>query len=164
VPKQRKKRKPNNAAQVASTTSRGTSKWVKYSAIIVILMLMLSVLVGALASSPAKAASFTPNPSCSPIDTDGDGIYNNEDPDIDGDNIVNGKDPDIDGDGIANAQDSDPAATNCGADAPLPKLGNGIDVASPTFRISSILVILVSAVGYLLLRSRRGNNLRNGKL
>ena len=164
MPKQRKKRKPNSASQVASTNSRGTSKWVKYSAVIVILMLMLSVLVGALASSPAKAASFSPNPSCAPIDSDGDGSYNNVDPDIDGDNIVNGKDDDIDGDGIANAQDSDPAATNCGVNAPLPKLGKGIDVASPTFRISSILVILVSAVGYLLLRSRRANDIRNGKL
>lgn len=164
MPKQRKKRKPNIAPQVAETSTRGTSKWVRYSAVVIVLMLLLSFLVGALASAPSSAATFTPNPTCAPMDTDGDGIYNNEDSDIDGDSLVNGNDDDIDGDGIVNAQDTDPAATNCGADAPLPVLGTGIDTASPEFRFSSILVILIAAVGYLMLRSRRGNDLRNGKL
>jgi hypothetical protein len=164
VPKQRKKRKPNIATQVADTQPRVTSKWVQYSAVVIVLMLLLSFLVGALASAPSSAATFTPSPTCAPIDTDGDGIYNNDDPDIDSDAVVNGNDDDIDGDGIENAKDTDPAATNCGADAPLPVLGNGVDTASPEFRFTSILVLLIAAVGYLMLRSRRLADLRNGKL
>ena len=45
------------------------------------------------------------------VDTDGDGIENNQDPDVDGDGIVNGEDPDIDGDGIENFDDADPIDT-----------------------------------------------------
>jgi hypothetical protein len=52
------------------------------------------------------------SPTGSSIDTDGDGIINNEDPDIDGDGVVNANDGDIDGDGISNFDDGDPAATN----------------------------------------------------
>ncbi|MFM6921122.1 MAG: hypothetical protein ACKOXZ_00010, partial [Polynucleobacter victoriensis] len=94
------------------------------------LLLLVGTIVGALAGTPAKAielraapspsASFSPLPSCAPIDTDQDGITNNVDIDIDGDGIVNGNDPDIDGDGIANKQDADPAATNCEASTTVP--------------------------------------------
>jgi OmpA-OmpF porin, OOP family len=45
---------------------------------------------------------FGPN-----IDTDGDGIPNDKDPDIDGDGIPNDKDDDMDGDGIPNDEDFD---------------------------------------------------------
>lgn len=41
------------------------------------------------------------------VDTDGDGIPNDADPDIDGDGIPNEDDPDIDGDGIINVNDPD---------------------------------------------------------
>lgn len=40
-------------------------------------------------------------------DDDGDGVPNEDDPDIDGDGIPNGEDPDIDGDGVPNTQDAD---------------------------------------------------------
>lgn len=40
-------------------------------------------------------------------DNDGDGIPNDEDPDVDGDNIPNGQDPDVDGDNIPNGDDPD---------------------------------------------------------
>ena len=74
--------------------------------------------------SPAQAAGFQgaeksvqilnadDTPVGGELDTDGDGIINNEDPDIDGDGIVNANDPDIDGDGTGNFDDGDPANTN----------------------------------------------------
>ena len=136
----------SNTATPASTRRRRVTR---SASIIVILALVATILVGALASSPAKAAT---NPATNPAtasalgggalnstqetgstqepDTDGDGIPNNADPDIDGDGIVNGVDPDIDGDGIPNATDGDPANTNGTdsnpgkqpANAPLPRL------------------------------------------
>ncbi len=68
---------------------------------------------------PTPTSSVSPSPGDGgtsaggqkPVDTDGDGIENNLDPDIDGDGIVNGEDPDIDGDGIANGEDADPTGT-----------------------------------------------------
>jgi hypothetical protein len=93
---------------------------VKTGAIVIVLALVLSLLAGALSFSPAQAAGFgeanksvqIQNADVKPIDTDGDGIPNNEDPDIDNDGIVNVNDSDIDGDGISNFDDGDPAATN----------------------------------------------------
>lgn len=100
-------------------------------AIVLVLALLLSLLAGAFSVAPAQAApksairifeksvqilSTAPNISTadpvSPIDTDGDGIPNNEDPDIDNDGVVNATDGDIDGDGTSNFDDGDPAATN----------------------------------------------------
>ena len=77
--------------------------------------LVMSLLAGALSFAPTTPAGAAESQSVqimqeTPklIDTDGDGIPNNEDPDIDGDGIVNGEDPDIDGDGIENFEDADP--------------------------------------------------------
>jgi hypothetical protein len=78
-------------------------------AIWLILSLILSFLIGALAITPSPAgAAETP---AAVVDTDGDGIENNQDSDVDGDGFVNGEDEDIDGDGIANFDDADPIDT-----------------------------------------------------
>lgn len=133
---------------------------VRWAAISVILTLMLSLLVAAISLSPASAAptwqaeSATP---CAPIDSDGDAITNDLDPDIDGDGVVNGLDDDIDGDKILNGADTDPAATNCGKNAappvilPEPKSAN--PAADTTWIAISIVALL--GLGYLVLRRMR---------
>ena len=91
-------------------------------AIVIVLALLLSLLAGAFSVAPAQAAIFGKTLEISQsvqihqvtseiVDTDGDGIENNEDPDVDGDGIVNGEDTDIDGDGIENFEDADPIDT-----------------------------------------------------
>jgi hypothetical protein len=86
---------------------------VKIGAIVMILSLLLSIFVGAVASFAIERVQVIsivhqgPNP-----DIDDDGVINNEDPDLDGDGIDNGVDPDIDGDGIPNGEDGNPASTN----------------------------------------------------
>jgi hypothetical protein len=176
VPKQRKKRKPVKAAPTQpSKQNQVFPRWIRISAIVLILMLMLSALVGAIVSGPAKAAelssssssSFTPNPTCAPQDTDHDGIPNNVDPDIDGDGIVNGKDTDIDGDGIANALDPDPASTNCESSTTPPeniKPTVQQQLQSSPWRIPVILVIAAAGIGYIVLRRRRGQKAKAGKV
>ena len=161
---------------------------VRIAAITIVLALLLSLIAGAFSITPSQAATpgsiiarsagfsesvqvqqANNSPTGSSIDTDGDGIINNEDPDIDGDGVmnandgdidgdgtVNGLDDDIDGDGILNAVDSDPAATNCGANAPLPILyeeKNTTENTQPTWPI--ILALVVAAAGYLMLRRIR---------
>ena len=59
------------------------------------------------------------------MDTDNDGIENNEDSDIDGDGIPNGEDPDMDGDGIPNGEDPDPTDTTGATEKPEANEGNG---------------------------------------
>jgi hypothetical protein len=104
---------------------------IRMGAIVIVLALLLSLLAGAFSVAPAQASPKAVNGSfdnsvqiyskapniasanpVSPIDTDGDGIPNNEDPDIDNDGVVNANDGDIDGDGTSNFEDGDPAATN----------------------------------------------------
>ncbi len=180
MPKQRKKRKPVKAAPTQpSKQNQVFPRWIRISAIVLILMLMLSALVGALVGTPAKAAqlnsssafnstpTFSPNPTCSPIDTDHDGIPNNVDPDIDGDGIVNGKDTDIDGDGIPNALDPDPASTNCESSTTPPeniKPTVQEQLQSSPWRIPVILAIAAAGIGYIVLRRRRGQKAKSGKV
>ncbi|MFM6962762.1 MAG: hypothetical protein ACKOWJ_00625 [Micrococcales bacterium] len=178
MPKPRKKRKPAPAqATQPSNQPQSFPRWIRYSAAVIILLLMLGAIVGALAGTPAKAAelrnapspsvSFSPLPSCAPIDTDHDGITNNVDNDIDGDGIVNGIDPDIDGDGIANNQDADPAATNCEASTAVPaNFGDsGFDDSIPlVWRLMAVGAIVAAGAGYILLRIRRGKSRAAGKL
>lgn len=177
MPKQRKKRKPVAGAPTqARNQNQVFPRWIRISAVVLILMLMLSALVGAIASAPAKAASlqstptvsFSPLPTCAPIDTDHDGIPNNIDQDIDGDGIVNGKDPDIDGDGIPNAQDPDPASTNCDASTTPPlnvqQTNSGEQFQSNPWRIPVILLIGAGGVGYIVLRRRRGQKAKSDKV
>ncbi len=132
--------------------------------------LVATFLIGALAGSPAGAVERVIGAGASQqqigkvltVDTDGDGIENNEDSDIDGDEIVNGVDPDIDGDGIANEKDGDPVGTL--GDTPdkqvLPKtansesgqfLGNSVD--DPWVRVISIAAIL--GLGAVIWSARR---------
>ena len=88
---------------------------VRLVAIGIIAALLLSLLAGALSftpSAPASANSVQIQKADSElVDTDSDGVENNQDPDVDGDGIVNGEDPDIDGDGIENFDDADPIDT-----------------------------------------------------
>ena len=112
----------NSEPKSASTIRR--DKVVRIAAIVIVLALLLSVLAGAFSITPARAAEpQTPGKSVQilksdnstvgdGVDTDGDGIVNNLDPDIDGDGIPNATDGDIDDDGIPNFDDGDPAATN----------------------------------------------------
>jgi hypothetical protein len=109
---------PKSASQVKR------ERIVRIAAITIVLALLLSLLAGAFSITPSQAASLPDHlksvqvlkadnsPTGNSIDTDGDGIINNEDPDIDNDGIVNANDGDIDGDGISNFDDGDPAATN----------------------------------------------------
>ena len=94
-------------------------KVIRIGAIVIVLALLLSLLAGAFSVAPAQAAGLS-SPKVSVfihqvtteiVDTDGDGLENNEDPDVDGDGLVNGKDSDIDGDGIENFEDADPIDT-----------------------------------------------------
>lgn len=100
------------------------NKVIRIGAIVIVLALLMSLIAGAISITPSQAAPIsaaTPAPNVvAPIDTDGDGVPNNEDPDIDNDGLVNANDNDIDGDGIANFDDGDPAATN-GFDGKTPR-------------------------------------------
>jgi hypothetical protein len=132
-----------------------------------VLALLLSVLAGALSVTPSQAAGIESKSgnqasagksvqyyaSDVKLDTDSDGIPNNEDPDIDGDGIVNGVDPDIDGDGRANFGDGDPAETN-GIDTQQPNHPDGTTVqnlvkdnpgwATAAFVFTGLVVALIA--------------------
>lgn len=160
MPKKRQKRKPANAAYVAQTensTSSLKQRVIKWASISVILAILMSLMIAAISVSPSSAATPAPAPTvCEPIDTDGDAITNDVDSDIDGDDIVNGLDEDIDGDNIVNTQDSDPAATNCGFNAPPPTLRPvaNSETQEPSVWIASVTIALLG-VGYILLRRIR---------
>lgn len=142
----------------ASTIRR--EKVVRIAAIVIVLALLLSVLAGAFSITPAQAAEPVKSvqimqsdnsPVGDSVDTDGDGIVNNLDPDIDGDGIVNANDGDIDGDGVSNFDDGDPAATN-GYDGKTPNKPGSISFQNLTesgalFWVLGALV-LVSILGW----------------
>jgi hypothetical protein len=114
----------NHNSEPKSESTLRRERVVRIAAIVIVLALVLSVLAGAFSVTPAQAVqseglgksvqnyAADDSPLGTTIDTDGDGIINNEDPDIDGDGIVNATDGDIDGDGTSNFDDGDPAATN----------------------------------------------------
>ena len=158
MPKKRLKRKPANASYVAqSENSNSTLKQriIKWASISVILAILMSLMIAAISVSPSSAATPTPT-VCEQIDTDGDAITNDVDSDIDGDGTVNGLDDDIDGDSVVNTEDSDPAATNCGFNAPPPTLRPVAenDAQDPSVWVASITIALLG-VGYILLRRIR---------
>ncbi len=160
MPKKKQKRKPASAAFVAQTEGSASplkAKIIRWASISVILAILLSLMIAAISASPSQAASSTPVASCAPIDTDGDGITNNVDSDIDGDLTVNGLDTDIDGDGVINSKDGDPAATNCGVDAPPPITfkQDTEEQNEGVLRPVAIFVVVVLGVGYLVLRRIR---------
>jgi len=129
---------------------------IRFGAIVLVLSLFISLLAGAVSSLPAMADD---DPVASlEVDTDGDGIINNEDPDIDGDGIVNGLDDDIDGDGKPNFEDGDPADTNGGGSlaperAPDPTLQVLTDGGFAWLLIPALAALFVG--GLFVLRKKR---------
>jgi hypothetical protein len=129
---------------------------IRFGAIVLVLSLFISLLAGAVSTLPAMADD---DPVASlEVDTDGDGIINNEDPDIDGDGIVNGLDDDIDGDGKPNFDDGDPAETNGGGNQAPEKPTNPI---LPPLTDGTAFWLLIPAlaaafvVGLFALRKKR---------
>jgi LPXTG-motif cell wall-anchored protein len=165
VPKKKSKRKQTSALnedQRYEARYSRRNRMVKWASISIIIALVMSLLAAAVSVAPSSAASrpFTSSESptpCLPIDTDGDGITNDVDPDIDGDDIVNGLDEDIDGDGTPNVSDTDPAATNCGADAELPLIQPEPENSESQTDTTWIGVVGVALLGfgYLVLRRFR---------
>ena len=109
----------NQDSEPKSPSQIRRERIVKTGAIIIVLALLLSLIAGAVSFGPAQAAvpsNFNKSVqihqvTSETVDTDGDGIENNQDPDVDGDGLVNGEDNDIDGDGIENFEDADPIDT-----------------------------------------------------
>lgn len=127
-------------------------KYMRIIAIILSVAFVATLLLGALATSPAQAATDDDPVASTVFDTDQDGIINNEDPDIDGDGVVNGEDSDIDGDGIENFSDGDPAETTGIDNAPPPnRPGTWISPADlgdiSGLVLSTLLVILLAGGG-----------------
>jgi LPXTG-motif cell wall-anchored protein len=165
MPKKKSKRKQSSAVnedQRYEARYSRRNRMVKWASISIIIALVMSLLAAAVSVAPSSAAtrpfnsSESPTP-CLPIDTDGDGITNDVDPDIDGDDIVNGLDEDIDGDGTPNVSDTDPAATNCGADAELPLIQPEPENSESQTDTTWIGVVGVALLGfgYLVLRRFR---------
>jgi hypothetical protein len=130
-------------------------------AIWLILSLILSFLIGALTVTPSPAGA-TETPAAA-VDTDGDGIENNLDPDVDGDSIVNGEDDDIDGDGIGNFDDADPIDTtdidSNDPQKPIRPSGGVADFFADTAWIwISIFMTIVSFVATWITVRRRTKN------
>ncbi len=124
--------------------------------------IMLAILLAVFPPNPNSShAAEDPDPvATTQIDTDGDGIINNEDSDLDGDGIVNGLDDDIDGDGVENFSDGDPANTN-GVDGTAPKpvqqplIPSQIDSPALRIAVASGLVAIGAGVWFLTRRLNR---------
>ena len=129
----------NQISEPKSASQIKRERIVRIAAITIVLALLLSLLAGAFSVTPSQAAEpggvvksvqilhADDSPVGTGIDTDGDGIINNEDSDIDNDGLVNANDGDIDGDGISNFDDGDPAATN-GFDGNAPRKPGSISL------------------------------------
>lgn len=124
----------------------------------------MSLLVGALSVSPSTPALANSvqiqNADSELVDTDSDGIENNQDPDVDGDGIVNGEDPDIDGDGIENFDDADPIDTtdvdSNAPEKPIRPAGASSPIAlSGVWIFSALAALAMGLVALKLLRNRR---------
>lgn len=178
-PKARKKTKP--AAQPSSfiepkrkPTNREIT--IKTGAILIVVALVLSLLAGALSFSPSAPATAGESQSVQiyaadsePVDTDGDGIENNVDPDVDGDGIINGEDSDIDGDGIENFEDADPIGVlgidskgpvkpirPAGSEAPITEASSWIWISALT-----ALLALIGALVLARIHRKRANKRQN---
>ena len=112
----------NQNEEPKSSSQIRRERVIRMGAIVLVLALLLSLLAGAFSVAPAQATTIKKfgelnksvqiqEVTSEIVDTDGDGIENNEDPDVDGDGLVNGEDSDIDGDGIENFDDADPIDT-----------------------------------------------------
>lgn len=148
-------------------------KFIRTGAIVIVLALLLSLLAGALSFAPATSAAaaqvsvlgksvqvFSADQEL--VDTDGDGVENNADPDVDGDGLVNGEDPDIDGDGIENFEDADPIdTTDVDSNAPQKPIRPAGSVANTGLNMVVILLglgsVVALAITVFVLGKRRGN-------
>lgn len=154
---------PKSASQIRR------DRLVKTGAIVIVLALLLSLLAGALSVTPAQASNVSDREKSVQIlhvdqeivDTDGDGIENNQDPDVDGDGIVNGEDSDIDGDGIENFNDADPInTTNIDSNGPQKPLkpSGALDNEAQSFTwilIGSIPAAVSAFIIFFRVRHRR---------
>ncbi|MEK6976758.1 MAG: sialidase family protein [Candidatus Thermoplasmatota archaeon] len=83
-----------------------------------------------------------------PLDTDGDGVPNNEDDDLDGDGLANGEDDDLDGDGVVDTADNDldgdgvPDADD--DDAQVPGLNEPKDTPALGFALVAVALAAVA--------------------
>ena len=158
----------SQADESKSSSQIRRERIVKTGAIVLVLALLLSLLAGAFSVSPAQAANSTVivnsvqisanDPKA--VDTDGDGIENNQDPDVDGDGIVNGEDPDIDGDGIENFDDADPIDTtdvdSNSPEKPIRPSGAGDPSAqSLMWTLTGSITVVLAAISAWLLAKRR---------
>ena len=135
-------------AQQLDTRTTLRARMVRWAAISVILALLLSLLVAAISVSPSSAATPTPQAACALLDTDGDAITNDIDPDIDGDEIMN-------------SMDTDPASTICNDTGVLPIMpavpldnlpeSKDAEMSADTTWIAIIGVALLG-IGYLMFR------------
>lgn len=168
MPKKKSKRKQVSAVSAVSEDQRYEARYsrrnrmVKWASISIIIALVMSLLAAAVSVAPSSAStrpfasSESPAP-CLPIDSDGDGQTNDIDSDIDGDDVVNGLDDDIDGDGTPNVSDTDPAATNCGANAEPPLIQPEPETSESQTDTTWIGVIGAALLGfgYIVLRRFR---------
>ena len=150
-----------------SKKQKSREKRIRLVAISIIAALLLSLLAGALSFTPSPPASAAETKSVhissadqELVDTDGDGLENNQDPDVDGDGIVNGDDPDIDGDGIENFDDADPIdTTDVDSNAPQkpirPAGGGDTFVQSTAWIWISLSLVAASVISTSLLAKRR---------
>ena len=146
---------------------KSREKRIRLVAISIIAALLLSLLAGALSFTPTAPASATGVESVQIhasdlelVDTDGDGLENNQDPDVDGDGIVNGEDSDIDGDGIENFDDADPIdTTDVDSNAPQkpirPAGAGDTFVQSTAWIWISLSLVAASVISASLLAKRR---------
>ena len=146
---------------------KSREKRIRLVAISIIAALLLSLLAGALSftSSPTASAAETKSVQIHSadqelVDTDGDGLENNQDSDVDGDGIVNGEDPDIDGDGIEKFDDADPIdTTDVDSNAPekpiRPPGAGDTFVQSTAWIWISLSLVAASVISASLLAKRR---------
>jgi hypothetical protein len=165
LPKQTKRRGTRSLSQNVQVSENKQNKRLKAVSITIILALVLSLLVGAMSITPtpanAQGSSSVLAADQELVDTDGDGVENNADPDVDGDGIVNGEDPDIDGDGIENFDDADPIDTtdvdSNAPEKPIRPAGAGDNFVQSTAWIWIGLSTLAATVISLWLLDKRRN-------
>ena len=162
----RKKRPAIRVSQEPKTQNSARDRRLRIVAIGIIVALITSLVVGAMSLTPSAPASANSVQVVSAdqelVDTDGDGIENNQDSDVDGDGIVNGEDPDIDGDGIENFDDADPIDTT-DIDSNAPQKPIRPAGAGDTFGVSPAVILIVLgavvalAISAFFMAKRRGN-------
>ena len=161
----------NHNEEPKSSSQIRRERIIRIGAIVLVLALLLSLLAGAFSVAPAQATTINKfgefykfvqiqEVTSEIVDTDGDGIENNEDPDVDGDGLVNGEDSDIDGDGIENFEDADPIdTTDIDSKAPekpsRPEVLGDILTGQSSWFWTLTPIGLVALISLILLAKRR---------